>query len=104
MPRLSTRGDAPGSDLGVDLAGVVDDARRPRDENGDGDAEKSEDTFDARERDAPPERREALYAVTGHTVWLGGVCADEERILCDGANNVAMCYDFTEDPDGEGEI
>ena len=60
---------------------------------------------DAEEASSPlPERREALYAVTGHTVWLGDVCADEERILCDGANNVTICYDFTEDPDGDGEI
>jgi hypothetical protein len=24
--------------------------------------------------------------------------------VCDGANNVTICYDFTEDPDGDGEI
>ena len=48
--------------------------------------------------------REALYAVTGHTVWLGGVAADDVRILCDGANNVALMYDFSEDPDGDGDI
>ena len=42
--------------------------------------------------------------MTGHTVWLGGVVADETRILCDGANNVAICYDFSEDPDGDGDI
>ena len=42
--------------------------------------------------------------MTGHTVWLGDVCADDTRIVCDGANNVTICYDFTEDPDGDGEI
>ena len=49
-------------------------------------------------------KSECLYAVTGHTVWLGGVQADETRIICDGANNIAMCYDFSEDPDDDGDI
>lgn len=55
---------------------------------------------------APPvvERREALYAVTGHTVWLGGLTCDDTRILCDGANNIAMMYDYSDDPDGDGDI
>ena len=49
-------------------------------------------------------KSECLYAVTGHTVWLGSVQADETRILCDGANNIAMCYDFSDDPDDNGDI
>jgi len=28
----------------------------------------------------------------------------ERRILVDGANNVAMMYDFSEDPDGDGDV
>ena len=42
--------------------------------------------------------------MTGHTVWLGDVCADDERIVCDGANNVTICYDFTETPTGTGDM
>ena len=49
-------------------------------------------------------KSECLYAVTGHTVWLGSVQADETRIVCDGANNIAMCYDFSDDPDDNGDI
>jgi|AntAceMinimDraft_12_1070368.scaffolds.fasta_scaffold38404_2 hypothetical protein len=49
------------------------------------------------------ERREALYAVTGHTVWLGGISCDETRILCDGANNIGIMYDFSDHPDADGE-
>jgi hypothetical protein len=128
MPKLSDAPGARGADAGVDLAGVIDDILRgapvseTSDERGSGTAGSSSDASDAgndagndasesaKENDAEsassplPERREALYAVTGHTVWLGDVCADEERILCDGANNVTICYDFTEDPDGDGEI
>jgi hypothetical protein len=125
MPKLSDAPGARGADAGVDLAGVIDDILRgspnseTSDERGSGTAGSSSDAGndagndaseslkenDAEEASSPlPERREALYAVTGHTVWLGDVCADEERILCDGANNVTICYDFTEDPDGDGEI
>lgn len=127
MPKLSDAPGARGADLGTDLAGVIDDILRgpagpeTSDERGSGsdgsssspmnasDASDASDASSAKanENAAPaplPERREALYAVTGHTVWLGDVCADEERILCDGANNVTICYDFTEDPDGDGEI
>ena len=53
---------------------------------------------------AATEETECLYAVTGHTVWLGSVQADETRIVCDGANNIAMCYDFSDDPDDNGDI
>ena len=42
--------------------------------------------------------------MTGHTVWLGGVSCDETRIMCDGANNIAMMYDYSDDPDGDGDI
>lgn len=128
MPKLSDAPGARGADAGVDLAGVIDDILRGAPvsetsaERGSGTAGSSSDASDAgndagndasesvKENDAEeassplPERREALYAVTGHTVWLGDVCADEERIVCDGANNVTICYDFTEDPDGDGEI
>ena len=125
MPKLSDAPGARGADAGVDLAGVIDDILRgsPNSETSDdfgsgtagsssdagndagNDASESAKENDAESASSPlPERREALYAVTGHTVWLGDVCADEERILCDGANNVTICYDFTEDPDGDGEI
>lgn len=40
-------------------------------------------------------RRDARYAVLGHTVWLGSTYADADRIICDGANNVLLEYDFT---------
>ena len=40
-------------------------------------------------------RRDARYAVLGHTVWLGSTYADSERIICDGANNVLLEYDFS---------
>lgn len=108
MPRLSTEPGAPGTDVGVDLAGVIDDLLR-----GEGEGEGREDKSNAKEKEKEKnpkpspfvaERREALYAVTGHTVWLGSVSADETRILCDGSNNVAMCYDFSEDPDGDGDV
>ena len=108
MPRLS--GDGAGTDPGVDLAGVIDDILRgDGGDDGEDAKEKSDDTIDEASENRlstppPTERREALYAVTGHTVWLGGVVADETRILCDGANNVAICYDFSEDPDGDGDI
>ena len=133
MPRLSDAPGAPGAEAGTDLAGVVDDAPRgpprgqdPSGERGPergpepsesesesgsagGSASSASAFEDAEEKAAAapppsPERREALYAGTGHTVWLGDVCADDERIVCDGANNVTICYDFTEDPDGDGEI
>ena len=42
--------------------------------------------------------------MTGHTVWLGGISADDTRILCDGANNIALMYDYSEDPDGDGDV
>ena len=129
MPRLSDAPGARGAEPGTDLAGVVDDIPLgPESEagaRGSGSGDDAYDAYDAydasgsgsgpggpsssaEEADAAPppapERREALYAVTGHTVWLGDVCADDERIVCDGANNVTICYDFTEDPDGDGEI
>ena len=44
-------------------------------------------------------RRDARYAVLGHTIWLGGTYADEKRIICDGANNVLLEYDFSSTPD-----
>jgi hypothetical protein len=44
-------------------------------------------------------RRDARYAVLGHTVWLGSTYADAERIICDGANNVLLEYDFTAQAD-----
>eukprot|EP00227_Mantoniella_beaufortii_P020214 CAMPEP_0197580254 /NCGR_PEP_ID=MMETSP1326-20131121/4088_1 /TAXON_ID=1155430 /ORGANISM="Genus nov. species nov., Strain RCC2288" /LENGTH=692 /DNA_ID=CAMNT_0043143955 /DNA_START=95 /DNA_END=2173 /DNA_ORIENTATION=- len=40
------------------------------------------------------ERQEALYAVTGHSAWLSAVQSDDTHILCDGAHNIAMLYDF----------
>jgi WD40 repeat protein len=43
-------------------------------------------------------RRDARYAVLGHTIWLGGTYADAERIICDGANNVLLEYDFSNAP------
>ena len=129
MPRLSDAPGARGAEPGTDLAGVIDDIPLgPESEagaRGSGSGDDAYDAYDAydasgsgsgpgglsssaEEADAAPppapERREALYAVTGHTVWLGDVCADDERIVCDGANNVTICYDFTEDPDGDGEI
>ena len=125
MPRLSDAPGAPGAEAGTDLAGVIDDLPRgpplnpgperppgrgdDTSESGSAGSSSSASAFSAEEKDAAapppsPERREALYAVTGHTVWLGDVCADDERIVCDGANNVTICYDFTEDPDGDGEI
>ena len=125
MPRLSDAPGAPGAEAGTALAGVIDDLPRgpplnpgperppgrgdDTSESGSAGSSSSASAFSAEEKDAAapppsPERREALYAVTGHTVWLGDVCADDERIVCDGANNVTICYDFTEDPDGDGEI
>ena len=126
MPRLSDAPGARGAEPGTDLAGVIDDVplgpESEADARGSGSGDDAYDAYDAsgsgsgpggpsssaEEADAAPppapERREALYAVTGHTVWLGDVCADDERIVCDGANNVTICYDFTEDPDGDGEI
>ena len=131
MPRLSDAPGARGAEPGTDLAGVIDDippGPGPESEagaRGSGSGDDAYDAYDAydasgsgsgpgglsssaEEADAAPppapERRGALYAVTGHTVWLGDVCADDERIVCDGANNVTICYDFTEDPDGDGEI
>ena len=123
MPRLS---DAPGARRRPGTDSVIDDIplgpgpsrRRARDRDpattrttrttrrarpGPGGPSSSAEEAEAAPPPAP-ERREALYAVTGHTVWLGDVCADDERIVCDGANNVTICYDFTEDPDGDGEI
>jgi len=44
-------------------------------------------------------RRDARYAVLGHTIWLGGTYADDDRIICDGANNVLLEYDFSSTPD-----
>ena len=44
-------------------------------------------------------RRDARYAVLGHTVWLGSTYADADRIICDGANNVLLEYDFTAQAD-----
>jgi len=44
-------------------------------------------------------RRDARYAVLGHTVWLGSTYADAERIICDGANNVLLEYDFSSPTD-----
>ena len=66
----------------------------------------SADDEDGEERVSGGEvkKSECLYAVTGHTVWLGSVQADETRIVCDGANNIAMCYDFSDDPDDNGDI
>jgi WD40 repeat protein len=126
MPRLSDAPGARGAEPGTDLAGVIDDIPLGPESDagarGSGSGDDAYDAYDAsgsgsgpgglsssaEEADAAPppapERREALYAVTGHTVWLGDVCADDERIVCDGANNVTICYDFTEDPDGDGEI
>ena len=128
MPRLSDAPGARGAEPGTDLAGVIDDiplGPGPESEAGARGSGSGDDAYDAYDASgsgsgpggpsssaeeaeaAPPpapERREALYAVTGHTVWLGDVCADDERIVCDGANNVTICYDFTEDPDGDGEI
>ena len=105
----------------MDLAGVIDDLLRSGEEEddekddattradassdgtrGDGDGDSTEAKAEA---EAPKiERREALYAVTGHTVWLGGISADDTRILCDGANNIALMYDYSEDPDGDGDV
>jgi hypothetical protein len=48
-------------------------------------------------------RRDARYAVLGHTIWLGGVYADAERIVCDGANNVLLEYDFTATADDDDD-
>lgn len=48
-------------------------------------------------------RRDARYAVLGHTIWLGGVYADSERIICDGANNVLLEYDFTTTADDDDD-
>lgn len=122
MPRLSDAPGAAGVAPGVDLAGVIDDllrsgedeAEEEKDEEttredgtpdgtrGDGDGDATETKA---ETEAPKiERREALYAVTGHTVWLGGISADDTRILCDGANNIALMYDYSEDPDGDGDV
>ena len=76
--------------------------RPPGRTRGDGDGDSTEAKAEA---EAPKiERREALYAVTGHTVWLGGISADDTRILCDGANNIALMYDYSEDPDGDGDV
>ena len=44
-------------------------------------------------------RRDARYAVLGHTMWLGSTYADAERIICDGANNVLLEYDFSSPAD-----
>lgn len=44
-------------------------------------------------------RRDARYAVLGHTMWLGSTYADAERIICDGANNVLLEYDFSSPTD-----
>ena len=66
------------------------------------DDEDGEERGDASGGDV--KKSECLYAVTGHTVWLGSVQADETRIVCDGANNIAMCYDFSDDPDDNGDI
>ena len=71
-----------------DLSAADEDGEERGDAAGGGDVKKSE----------------CLYAVTGHTVWLGSVQADETRIVCDGANNIAMCYDFSDDPDDNGDI
>ena len=121
MPKLSDAPGAAGVAPGVDLAGVIDDLLRSGEEEddekddattradassdgtrGDGDGDSTEAKAEA---EAPKiERREALYAVTGHTVWLGGISADDTRILCDGANNIALMYDYSEDPDGDGDV
>ena len=121
MPKLSDAPGAAGVAPGVDLAGVIDDLLRSGEEEddekddattradassdgtrGDGDGDSTEAKAEA---EAPKiERREALYAVTGHTVWLGGISADDTRILCDGANNIALMYDYSEDPVGAGDV
>jgi WD40 repeat protein len=37
-----------------------------------------------------------LYGLMGYKVWLGSVCADEARLISDGAENTVIMHDFSE--------
>jgi len=36
-----------------------------------------------------------LYALTRHKFWLGSVCTDGKRLICDGCDNIVFVRDFS---------